>query len=329
MKKQFILSMGVGWSGTTSLYYTLQNNLQYMHGGLIKEMHYLINHFNPSDKTLWFNTESLLTKWNYSKFRNGLTSDILDRPLSCFSKSEFNSIIFAKNGLQTYTNYYQKLVEYCGEDYNAVGDFSNSNFRLTEKNLYEIFSLLKINFDVKVVFIFRDFIRRQWSQVSSLNLTNKKSAILKEIIKEESFHRLFSGSNEDIITHENLFFYNYAKKVKDAYKIFGQENVCYLIMEDFFKNIKDNPEVSKLENFLNINIPIDKIYPCCYVPDKGINAVTFDGLSDQSTSDHQPLNSDTYYNLKSLKKISQLYLDFEEFHGYLPSNWGSPIDYGY
>jgi hypothetical protein len=329
MKKKFILFFGVGWSGTTSLYYTLQNNLQYMHGGFVKELHYLVNYFRPLDQTVAFSLDELLNDWSYSTFKSNLKYDCFDSPLSHFTKSEFNSIIINNPSLKHYLNYYQNLSKYCGEEWSAVGDFSNSNFRLTEQELYEVFSLLNPIFDVKVIFIFRDFIRRVWSQVSSFSLENKKSMILQQSIKKGSPKKLFSGNIEDNIKFETLFWYDYAKKVKEAYKIFGEDNVCYLIMEDFFKLEDNNQEVARLSNFLNIDIPVEKIYPCCYVPDKGINAIYVDNLSDQSTSDHQMLSPEVYYDLKSLEKISQLYSDFEKFHGFLPADWGSAIDYGY
>jgi hypothetical protein len=198
-KKKFILFLGVGWSGTTSLYYTLQNNLQYMHGGLMKELHYLAKVFDQEKRSLGFSFEELLYRWNYSAFRSRIKYDFFDTPLSQFTKKEFNSIIIDTPSLKNYSNYYQNLAKYCEGNYQAVGDFSNSNYRLTEAQLYKVLSVLNEFFDVKVIFIFRDFIRRCWSHISSFSLDNEKSTMVKYAVQNNISVPLFSGDVKDNI----------------------------------------------------------------------------------------------------------------------------------
>ena len=97
-------------------------------------------------------------------------------------------------------------------------------------------------------------------------------------------------------------------------------------MEDFFSK-NNRQEVSKLEKFLDIKIP--KTYPCCFVPDKGINPPKIDGLKDQWNSDHEVLTPEFYNIMRNKEEYIKVYSEFEELHGCLPADWGRPIDYGY
>lgn len=120
----------------------------------------------------------------------------------------------------------------------------------------------------------------------------------------------------------NLF--DYAKFIIKIQKKYGKESVHYVIMEDFFSD-NNNQEVSKLAKFLDTKI--EDVYPCCFVPDKGINAPKIPHLKDQWNSDHEVLTPEFYNAIR--KYSNSCYENFERLHGYLPANWGRPIDYGY
>ena len=95
-------------------------------------------------------------------------------------------------------------------------------------------------------------------------------------------------------------------------------------MEKFF--IPDREEVALLEDFLEYELPI--ITPCCFVPDKGINAPKLEDLQDQWDSDHEVLTPEVYsFGRKQLEDEYQRYEKI--FGGRLPDTWGKPIDYNY
>jgi hypothetical protein len=317
MKKTFILFLGASWSGTTSLYYTLKDEAKYMHGGWVKENMTLARIFlNEVDDKLLKRTklcayEVLLNSIDYIN----RTDECRDPILLKFTEKDLNLYFGSNSTLDAYVDYYKKLAEYCGDDIKAVGDFSNQNYQLTKTMLEQVKNALSDYFDIKVLFIFRDPIRRRWSQTCALTTGirfPRRYELNSKIIDN------FKSTNHS---------YMYAQKVKNAHDVFGKENVCYLIMEDFFKDEKDNLEVLKLEQFLNIKIP--KVYPCAFVPDKGINAPKVEGLSDQWLSDTEILTAEVYDSVRYNAPYSQDYSEFEEFHGCLPADWGRPIDYGY
>jgi len=329
MKKPFILFLGVGWSGTTSLYYTLHKNINYVHGGFLKESEYLPRYYPIVRK----NMRKYLLEMNYQCFVNFSqkisSKNIDDHVLSKYSELELFSFFGPNLSLQKYLNYYLSLAKYSNGKYVAVGDFSNNNWSMNKNQMSEVKHLLKDHFDIKVICIFRDLVRRQWSHRCAFDTSNINSlfVINSKHSGKKVMRPLTTGPIIDVI--QNLPVFDYAEKVSIAYDIFGKENVCYLIMEDFFKNEKNNPEVIKLEKFLNIKIPLDRIYPCNYVPDRGINPPKVGDLPDQWTSDHQILTPQSYNTIRNMEDYARSYSKFEKFHGCLPADWGEPIDYRY
>jgi hypothetical protein len=314
MKKKFILFLGTGWSGTTSLYYTLKNKVNYLHGGWCKEPSYLVRIFKEITK--------IPARYDLNAFNllmgafNSINIIEKDPILSRFTEKDIYKCFGHFVTLDNYVEHYVKLSEYCEGTYEAVADFSNMNYFLKENMYHQIYSALSKYFDVKVIVIFRDFIRREWSMTCALSNYNQDHFI--------PYYDLNSNV-ADIIKRKKPL--NYAQKIKEVSNIFGKDNVCYLIMEDFFNNINNNPEVVKLENFLNIKI--SEVHPCAFVPDCGINAPKLSDLKDQWISDHEILTDEFYNYIRNRKDYIQSYSDFEELHGFLPANWGVPIDYGY
>jgi len=332
MKRTFILFLGVGWCGTTSVYYTLQKNLQYVHGGFRKEHHHLKLYYDHISNPL---AKKFYTEINYNLFvmiSQKLLSGHYDEDpvLSKFSESQLFSFLGVNTSLENYLNYYLTLDKYCEDKYLAVGDFSNTNSDLEQKEMEEINCLLRDYFDVKVLCIFRDPIRRLWSKKCAFSLSNTNSMFVHDIKKcgKQVIPPSFTFKPiVDVV--RNVPCFDYTEKVSIAYDVFGKENVCYLIMEDFFKEQSNNSEVNKLEKFLNIQIPLDKIHPCCFVPDLGINSPRISNLPDQWSSDHEKLPPEIYQELRNREDYVRYYSKFENFHGSLPADWGHPIDYGY
>jgi hypothetical protein len=233
-----------------------------------------------------------------------------------FTEKELNSFFGPHISLEKYVNHYVRLSEYCGEDYQAVGDFSNPNFLLSKNELNEVRLALSEYFDVKVLLSVRDPIRRHWSRTCAFSSGRR-------------FPPRFGLNTEisDNFWKGKKLFNKYPQVINNAYDVFGKENVCYLVMEEFFDNRENNSEVSKLEQFLGVNIP--EVYPCVFVPDRGINPPQIEGLADQWMSDTEILTPEFYNSARNSLFFDQIYSEFEELHGSLPADWGRPIDYDY
>ena len=216
-----------------------------------------------------------------------------------FSEKEIQDFFIPNNSIKSYVNFYKKLSNY----YPVVGDFSNLNLFLEKNHLIEIKRELNKIFDIKCLIIFRDPIRREWSRAGA-----------------------FTDQKDFVKNNFSNLMINYVNVLNTLYEVFEEQNVCYLIMEHIFNN--DYDEKKKLENFLGIKI--HEMYPCCYVPDRGINAPKIDNnLNDQWSSDKEILTPKIYHEYLMRKDIAKVYSDFQSFHGSLPADWGSPIDYGY
>lgn len=337
----------MGWCGTTSLYYTLTRNQKYLHTGVHKEPGYLRRLFEPTytyktDIELFAlkDIESYIKKYdevkekvntldesdfNYHYFKNGFK----------FSKEELYEL-FKTPSIDKYIQYHLKISEYTSNEYVAVGDFSNCNQKVIDKDfLTEVKNSLSEYFDVKVLLMVRDPVRRIFSVKNSAEyrkyLISKTTDITcpSRYDRPENWKELSSNNavkenliNETLFVNLSLdqFESDYAEMISTLRSIFNEENVCYLIMEEFFKSRR---EVEKLEKFINFKLP--KIHPCVFVPDLGIYPPKLDYLEDQHSSDWEILDKDFYMYMKKI--FSPIYASFENLHGSLPETWGRPIDY--
>lgn len=345
--------MGLSWCGTTSLYWTLEN-INFMHGGFCKETHYLYkididsrNHnldFEKSDLNerilknleerlhtrilnfhnaykrntlrqlyLQAKNEGNINQMNFAQARFPAKQKAID-VLKKFTYVDIDYYFKTDFSIEKYVDQYLKLAEHCDNQFQVVGDFSNKNYCIGYPTIIEVKKKLEQHFDVKVLYILRDPIRRNFSTYCAL--TNGVF-----------FEPIFGKYNLDIFKNKPPVNANFIKHIKKSYDIFGKHNVHYVIMEDFFKNQKNNLEVLKLEKFLDVKIA--QTFPCCFVPDRGINAPKIVGLEDQWNSDHEKLSPDLYHDLRMRDDYFQLYEEFKKFHGGLPADWGYPIDYGY
>jgi len=164
MKKKFIFFMGLSWCGTTSLYWTLENN-NIMHGGFWKETHYLYKidvnnrNYDLDFEELDFNErilnnleERLYTKilylhnaykqntlrqlysqvknegninqMNFVQARFPAKQKAID-VLKKFTYDDINYYFKKDYSIEKYVDYYLKLTEHCNNQFQSVGDFSN------------------------------------------------------------------------------------------------------------------------------------------------------------------------------------------------------------
>ena len=393
-KPTFIFFGGLGWAGTTSLYYTLLYS-EYMHGGAEKELPYLSTVFRdhsesssialPETKDYIIKQYTHLFYFFYEYLKNIKESNLyfilsytellnnikirLEKTKEIFlSESNFSCLIhesisksvydskwnmdmgnpkekiiqgfkpanqnpalakftpedieeFFPTSVDKYSTYYQKLWKYCQETnspFKAVGDFANIKHSYSYDQLKQVKEALDPYFNVKAIQIFRDPLRRAFS-CSSARIVAKREASPTAKTDE-----IFEGSNS---FGSYSISNDYAEMITTWRNVFGKDNYHYVIMEDFFDPNQDE-EREKLEKFLDHKIPKDKIFPCAFVPDKGINPPKIPGVKDQWRSDIVEFTPELYM-INRHTICSKVYRNFKKLHGYLPSNWGKPIDYGY
>lgn len=381
MKPTFLLFAGSGWSGTTSLYYTLYILNKCVHGGITKEdgllMHsarydilseiygegmeilepfqtlrkqqkatknLICNRYRKLHSNTWpsINATNTLKELqpDFIKVNQVLKNVSLDDLDNIFSKLDKEYI-----KIEDYVNYQKLVSDAVGKEFNSITtDFTNANYALPKEHYIKLKPLLEEYFNVKVLMILRDPVRRYFSSVQSSiywdidmlpdpTICKRSRSEMKRLgfnsvveyfeylLKGIPFGSNFPRYNQNSTLSNPL---DYATNIKMFQDVFGKENFHLLIMEDFFA--QKNGSVESLEQYLNIKL--DKgIVPCCFVPDKGINAPRIEGLKDQWDSDHEKLEPENYYKWKKI--MQSVYNDFEELYGFLPADWGQPIDYGY
>lgn len=356
MKKTFIMGCGVSYCGTTSLHRTLAVNNNYLHTGIEKEWFYLdyalkyetkpIDPFEYhefcKDKIFYKDKIDLKDRHNNiakifyknKKFTTGTrisynTSEYLS-VLNKFSLEEIDEIYSYPYTLEKYVKHYKLLSQYSDNIFNSVGDFTNNNFNtiVNHKKQFELCkSKLEQDFDVKFLMILRDPIRAYFSIINAALYGNMIA--VKKLFDSKNFSNVTDYIIDRAISKTGSFIthHNYAKFIKYIKKYYGRESIHYVIMEDFFSE-NNQEEKYKLETFLNTKL--NSVYPCVFVPDKGINPPKegpYVNLPDQWNADREVLTSELYIFLK--KHYQYLYDEFEQLHGFLPADWGHPIDYGY
>jgi len=233
-KPPFLLCPGVGKSGTSSLFEMLQNYNNFIHCGICKETGYLSlvdmcrnKHLYKNFDVISLHHRSLLKEWkNYiPNFETQLPEKIY---------SDYTSQYYS---LSTYYEYYVNVYEIVKSVYHGVGDFSTSycQHQFAPGYLKEIDTCLSNFFTVKIVLLFRDPIKRLFSNC------HMKKLILNH---PTSASDLF---NQDIYNYniQNLYPDTYHK----FHQVFGDR---ILLLNEKIFDPNDHTQRSKLEQFLNL-----------------------------------------------------------------------------
>ena len=204
VKPKLLLNAGFPSSGNTSLYYTLWSN-KYGHGGNVKESNYLLHIQSPQIEK---DREKLHRRKN--RYGKGMY-----RPWSLPDSMFMHKHRFDKKlSLDNYIDYYLKLWKDIEGKYQSLLDFSNSDQQLREEFMLSIKDELLKNFDIKVVMMLRDPIRRLWS------VCNRKA--LTEGGTPQS-HMEFDDPN-----------LSYIDKYKRYVRVWGEDNIKIIINEEFY-----------------------------------------------------------------------------------------------
>ena len=292
-KIKLLLCAGTNYSATSPLFYTLCQDNRYCHPGHRKEWHYL--HIMQS------NGEE-----EYKKFHGTPNDEIIGKPPNLLKDSKWVKDKWTKEEedyyfsrpltIEKYVSYYKKHWENIKCDYQSVCDFSNNNAALTSDFMLGVKNELIKHFDVKVIMIFRDPIRRLYS--FSRN--------------NETFQKRLEGPLDDSIREYKGWKYSYYDEIYHNYRMVWGDSVYYIIMEEFWENPKG------LSEFLDF--PITKVHENVYWPERGSNAPKHDYLRDQ-WSDEEDISQESIDLAK--KRMDSIYQDFNDTFGYIPDSWHS------
>ena len=244
-KPKLIICAGTGWSATRSLMFSVDG---YNHG-LGKEDHILYGMSLKFDKG----------KYDYF-INNAQTIDIQKR------------YGFTHQGqtIEKYIDLYLKN----SVGYNGVTDFTNANQLLNPLFLRRIRSRLHDAFDVKVMMIFRDPVRRLFSEVSAFY--NKKWVETNSSSCRDYFMKVLENGSATMSEKYTLHY--------NVWKNSGY-NIHPIKMERIYSGDKID-----LEKFLGHSIDL---YPTAYYPEKGVDAPLIKGIRCQK-SDTEILSKKDY-----------------------------------
>ena len=249
-KPLFVICVGTGWSATTPLYYTLQDAK--IANAFIKESNILCPNLDFSEK--------------YKVTKNP---------------------VYLNPTVDNYITFLHEYYQSIADEYRGVCDFTTSYATLPPDIISTFADKLKDNFNVKILMIFRDPVRRLFSHISHLTNTSPNT-FMKEIlfylrkIPNELVYPT-QNYNYKLKNFEPFLFSNYSL-IYDTWKSFFDTH--YIIMEDLWAG--RNNELERLNTFLGANIT--QVHENVYYPDRGANAPKLAGLADQWTSDTENLD---------------------------------------
>ena len=279
-KPKFLLLAGTGWSATSPLWITLKEQ-GILETGICKEPQTL-THICFQDDNFWAfkrkpKLESLLKSGKYSVH-------------------DIQLLLGENTTLKEYAMYYRSIISYKSQ---YVGDFSNDNAFLPGWFISKMAESLKEVFDVKVMMIFRDPVRRSYSYSSaaygakseknskiSSNWDNHdpKSRFEWRKIKKQFPDSISYWKNQISTLDSNMAKFSYV----DIYKKY---KYCFdtlpIVMEDLWGGKRE-----ELEDFLECKL--DGLHRNCYYPEMGTQAPQYEELPDQWMSDMQDLSAADY-----------------------------------
>ena len=307
MKPVLHINAGVGWSGTKPLCFTFERigYTQWKPETEYQMLYYMWERkYKPEHAKYYWETH------------HSLRTDHLTKATGRKYKLDF---IKEDTTLDFYIQYMKSRLE---DGYRGVSDFSNSNGDLPGKFLKEIAPTLEEHFDVRITMIFRNPIRRSYSQISNWykNFTDQENAddawkandenVIKRWKKiKERYPDSISYWRQQLIERDPTFLRSYVETYKNYKSAFTK--VFPLVMEEVWE------DPSSLSNFIGHDI--DEMDLNLYFPERGTNMPKIKGSKHQYDSDMQTLSKD---DLKyGREKLDWLYKEFKTQFGYIPPSW--------
>ncbi|MBL40767.1 MAG: hypothetical protein CL761_05585 [Chloroflexi bacterium] len=307
MKPKMLIWGGFGWCASSPLVYTLQRNAKYAHFGYTKVWNYfkeenkgMLDFYQVFDGT-WENYKS----HEEPSHRLNLTVDL--EPLRDFSLSHLKKLMESERTEKNLIDFYHALYDHViTKGYKSVGDYNyRSNCVKGDEKKYN--ELLMSEFDIKVLAIVRDPIRRTFSRY----LNKKRMA--------ETENLLLSNLNWKGTT---MKITDYTKKINALYETFGRDRTHVTVMEELWEG--DGTAKKELSQFLDH--PITNLWKNLYAPDRG-HLVEYDkDVPCQAYGQNlAELTPEMYYQYR--KENDHIYQAWKQEFGSLPLHWGEPIEY--
>lgn len=197
--------------------------------------------------------------------------------------------------------YIQYIKSHIVDTHKGVSDFSNSNLNLPADFLKEIAPVLEEEFDVTVTTIWRNPVRRSYSQMSAWYSNKWNDSYLK--YPDSISYWWNELGNDSTLCPDYVEIYN---NWSSAFK-----NVYPVIMEETWE------DPSGLSDF--IGCKIEKMSDNLYFPERGTKVPHTQGLKHQWSSDKQDLSEDDL--LYGRNKLEWLYNNYKDEFGRIPESW--------
>mgnify|MGYP001157369808 FL=1 len=269
-----LLNFGTAYSATSPLWRTLQDDTKYLHTGHRKKTHWLWLLRNQDTNV---ERKFVLTPEP--------SAQAPSRQHIKFTKEEEDYFFSLPTSIEKYIEYYKRHWDYLDGEFKSVGDFCNKMAVADEEYLCFLRDKLSEHFDVKITLIFRDPVRKIWSEARTeySRIYNKKGGIRRSALYGEVYEK-------------------YAR-------VFGEERVLPMVME----RIWEDP--SELSDFLGH--PIPKMHRNAYYPERGTNIKEFPEFWDQWRNEKNPIDYD-----RLRKEFDLCYVDYKRVFGDVPVEWG-------
>jgi len=269
-----LLNFGTAYSATSPLWRTLQDDTKYLHTGHRKKTHWLWLLRNQDTNV---ERKFVLTP--------EASAQVSSRQHIKFTKEEEDYFFSLPTSIEKYIQYYKRHWDYLDGEFKSMGDFCNKMAVADEEYLCYLRDKLSEHFDVKITLIFRDPVRKIWSEARTQysRMYNKKGGIRRSALYGEVYEK-------------------YAR-------VFGEERVLPMVME----RIWEDP--SELSDFLGH--PIPKMHRNAYYPERGTNIKEFPEFWDQWRNEKNPIDYD-----RLRREFDLCYQDYKRVFGDIPVEWG-------
>ena len=299
---------GFGWCASSPLVYTLQRNAKYAHFGYTKVWRYFTSREEDKDNAFFHRvfdgTWENFRSYEPSTHRLNLKVDV--DPIRDFPLSHFKTLLEGERTERKLIDFYHALYDHVStKGYKSVGDYNyRDNINMGDEKKYN--ELLMSEFDIKVLAIVRDPIRRTFSRY--LN---------RQQLHIEGYTRLSEKSKD-----RTMRITDYTKKINALYERFGRDRVHVTVMEELWEG--DGTAKKELSQFLDH--PITNLWKNLYSPDRGHLVEHDDDVPCQAYGQNlAELTPDIYNHYR--KKCDHVYQAWKQEFGSLPLHWGEPIEY--
>ncbi len=293
-KPLLVINAGVAWSGTKPYCKTLQKCQKIVHHGYVVEnniLYYLyLLQTDPKQAKRYFDTRH--------KFR---VQSAINSNAQTLDTEYLQNIFKKRSTIHTYIKYHLDCWERNRKKgYIGISDFSNSNSMLPSEFLATIKNELEKHFTVKATVIFRNPVKRSYSEASVEYKYNTEQSPME-----------WQGGTADVRGYKDSIAYWKSKRIDHncdyvgIYKNWKKVFDTYpIIMEDLWC------DQSGLSAFLGCDI--NSVHQNVYSYNYGL-------YQDHTPQDLQELSdADLIWGMNKLGKV---YEEWDKEFGYIPQSW--------